>query len=93
MSFATELLKTSSQPVTVVHMEPKQRLIDGGVLDSGTKYYYDVDYFVIACSEDGVSLTEAATSSVGADEWFFDADLKRLWLVMKKQIRMSIKKI
>lgn len=80
MTFANEIKKTANEPITVVHIEPKQRLISDWVNSAGTVYYIDLDYFVIDCSEDGASLTEAASSSVSTDEWFFDADVKRLWL-------------
>ena len=79
-TFVNEIKKPNNDPMTLVHMEPKQRLISGWVLDTGTKYYIDLTYYVVDCSEDGSSLTQAATSSVSANEWFFDADIKRLWL-------------
>lgn len=79
-TFATELIKVKSEPITVVHMEPKQRLISDWTNSSGTIYYIDLDYFVINVLNESVALTNAASASVGSDEWFFNSTTKRLYI-------------
>lgn len=51
-------------------------------LHSGSVYYRDVDHFVTGVKQGSTSLTEGASSSLSAGQFFFDAKAKRLYVRM-----------
>ena len=71
----------SSEKAILAHMEPSQRLVLW-TLDSGAIYKRSVDYYTIDVKVDDTSLTEAASSSLSAGEWFFDYSAKELYVRM-----------
>ena len=78
-TYATESAKTSSEKITLAHIEPEQRLINF-TLDSGSIYTRDLDYFCIKAFENGTLLTEASSSSLNSGEFYFDAVNKKLYV-------------
>ena len=79
-TFQKELLKTSNTPVTIVHMEPTQRLIAEWTNTAGTIYKISVEHFVINCLEASTPLTQATSASVSSDEWYFNPGTKELYV-------------
>jgi hypothetical protein len=74
LTFAVESKKASNEPVVIAHMHPKERIIGEWTLSAGTVYTTVTSHYVVNVSNDGVDLTEAGSSSVSSDEWFFDPD-------------------
>lgn len=80
MSTYSEFInKPISEKITLAWIEPSQELTLW-TLDSGTTYIRSVDYYVIDVREGSTSLTEAASSSLSAGEWFFDPATYELYV-------------
>lgn len=80
MTFESEIKKPNNRPITLVWMEPKQRLISDWSLVSGSIYKLAVEHFTVGVASDSTPLDEAISSSVAIGEWFFDSGSKELYV-------------
>lgn len=72
-TFAELANKPTSEKVTLVWVEPKERFLVW-TLDSGYVYKRDVSYFVVDILEGTTSLTQGSSSSLSSGQWWYDAE-------------------
>jgi len=73
--------KTTSEKIVICHVEPAERLLIW-TLDSGAIYSRVTDYFVIDVKVGTTSLTEAASASLSASEWYYDIETSTVYVRM-----------
>jgi len=72
-TFAELTNKPTSEKVTLVWIEPKERFLVW-TLESGSVYKRDVSYFVVDILEGTTSLTQGSNSSLSSGQWWYDAE-------------------
>lgn len=70
-TFSQHIQKTLSEKITLCHIEPKRYVMEWTSQGAGV-YTRDDSQVIINVEDDGNALTEAASASVGAGEWFYD---------------------
>ena len=82
MSFSTrnEFIEAqSSEKITLAQIEGRARILPW-TLDSGTVYVKSTPYYVVDMHVGTVQLTQATSSSVGSQEWFYDSVTSQVYI-------------
>lgn len=80
MTFEESALLTRSEKVTIVTIESAKQ-VRLFTLDTGTRYYRDVNFFVVGVKQGSTTLTLASDiASVTSGKFFYDISSKRLYV-------------
>ena len=78
-TFTSHIQKTTSEKITLCHVEPKKQVMEWTSEGSGI-YSRDDSQVIINVEHEATALTKAESASVGAGEWFYDVSDGTLYI-------------